>query len=65
MDRRVFLQPAVAAGIAGQCMSAFPEPDVLRPEFRTANTRWQTAYNRALAVLDANIQVLPRYDKLY
>ena len=31
--------------------------------FHTANAEWQTAYDRALSILQANIRVLPRYDK--
>jgi hypothetical protein len=52
MNRRAFLQQAAAAAVAGRS-----------PEFHTANSRWQTAYDRALAVLAANVQVLPRYSK--
>jgi Bacterial alpha-L-rhamnosidase 6 hairpin glycosidase domain len=37
--------------------------DAQTPEFRTENSRWQTTYDRALAVLAANVQVLPRYSK--
>jgi hypothetical protein len=33
------------------------------PEFRTANQRWQAAYDKALMVLAKNVRVLPRYDK--
>jgi hypothetical protein len=53
MDRRAFLQLAAAAGVGVR----------QHPEFHTANSRWQAAYNRALAVLAANVQVLPRYSK--
>ena len=31
------------------------------PEFRTANARWQAAYDRASAVLAGNVRVMPRY----
>jgi hypothetical protein len=31
------------------------------PSFATGNTRWQHAYDRALAVLAANVQILPRF----
>jgi hypothetical protein len=58
MHRRAFLKSA-ALGLG----TAFAETDRQHPEFRTANTRWQTAYDRALAVLAANVQVLPRYNK--
>jgi hypothetical protein len=52
MNRRAFLQAAAAYAFRGQA-----------PEFRTANARWQAAYNRAAAILAANVQVLPRYSK--
>jgi hypothetical protein len=61
MNRRGFLQGVAAASLGVPC--AFTEPDAQRPEFHTANSRWQTAYDHALAVLAANVQVLPRYDK--
>jgi hypothetical protein len=63
LDRRAFLQQAAAAGLGVGRASGFAEPDRQRPEFHTSNSRWQTAYNRALAVLASNVQVLPRYDK--
>jgi hypothetical protein len=52
MNRRVFLQGAAAYALREKA-----------PEFRTANARWQAAYDRALAILAANVQVLPRYNK--
>ena len=55
ISRRAFL-----LGAAGSCSLAVSESV---PEFRTADTQWQTAYDRALAILAANVQVLPRYDK--
>ena len=61
IDRRAFLGGATAFAFGHA--SAHAEPDPQRPEFRTANSRWQAAYDRALAVLAANVQVLPRYDK--
>src|SRR6476646_4128860 len=63
LHRRAFLQRTVAAGLAAVCASAFPEADPQAPEFRTANSRWQATYARALAVLAGNVQVLPRYAK--
>ncbi len=33
------------------------------PEFRTANRRWQDAYDKALDVLAHNVQVMPKFDK--
>jgi hypothetical protein len=55
INRRAFL-----LGAAGSCAFAAGEPV---PEFRTANTKWQAAYDRALAILAANVQVLPRYNR--
>lgn len=42
---------------------AFGATSEQTPEFHTADTRWQAAYDRALAILAANVRVLPRYDK--
>ena len=61
--RRAFLQQAAGAGIGMGWVSAFGDPDPHAPEFRTANRRWQAAYDRALAVLAANVRVLPRYSQ--
>ncbi len=66
MYRRAFLQQTaagLATGVVVRRASALPEPDQQSPEFRTANSRWQAAYDRALAVLAGNVQVLPRYSK--
>src|SRR5580698_7717648 len=63
IHRRAFLQRAAAAGLAARGGSALAEPDRQQPEFHTANLRWQAAYDRALAVLAANVQALPRYSK--
>ncbi len=56
MDRRTFLQLAATASLGAAT-------DRQRPEFRTANSRWQAAYDRAITVLAANVEVLPHYDK--
>jgi hypothetical protein len=53
MDRRRFLQLAAAAGVGVR----------QHPKFRTANSRWQVAYDRAFVVVEANVRVLPRYGK--
>ncbi|WP_263410011.1 MGH1-like glycoside hydrolase domain-containing protein [Terriglobus tenax] len=46
-------------GLAQQLAPAYPEaPEI---EFHTADTRWQTVYDKALAVLAANVRTLPRY----
>lgn len=54
MNRRAFLQGAAAAVSPGRNQS---------PEFRTANAHWQAACDRALAILAANVRILPRYSK--
>ncbi len=33
------------------------------PSFSTRNIRWQQAYDRAINILEANVQVLPRFPK--
>jgi hypothetical protein len=55
LHRRAFLQCATAAALSAATSDT--------PEFRTANTRWQAAYDKALAILNGNVRVLPRYDK--
>ncbi len=54
MDRRAFLASGTAA-------LAVPSP--APPRFRAADARWQAAYDKALAVLDGNVRVLPSYAK--
>ena len=56
IDRRLFMAGTAALMTA----PAFAET-VSRPQFTTANARWQAAYDKALAVLAANVQVVPRY----
>ncbi len=60
MNRRLFLKGAAAAGFARGVFGAASDGS---PEFRTANARWQSAYDRALAVLTSNVRVLPRFDR--
>ena len=57
IDRRMFMA-GTAAVIAAP---AFAETTASQPQFTTANTKWQAAYDKALAVLAANVQVVPRY----
>ncbi len=54
MDRRAFL----ASGAAALAVSP-----AATPQFRAADARWQTAYDKALAVLAANVRTLPSYAK--
>ncbi len=51
------LASAGAAGAAGA------EAASGAPSFRTADARWQGAYDRALQVLAGNVQVLPKWDR--
>ena len=57
MDRRAFLKlgAATLASLHGPSSAEIP---ALAPQFSTANKRWQTAYDAALAVLAGNVQVL-------
>lgn len=64
-NRRAFLRYGAAAwaGVKAPPTFAASEPDPAAPVFRTSNTRWQAAYDRALAVLAGNVRTLPRYPK--
>jgi hypothetical protein len=59
------MKQGAAAWIAVRTGSArvSPATDMAVPEFKTANKRWQAAYDGALAVLAANVQVMPRYNQ--
>jgi hypothetical protein len=61
MDRRFFL----AASAAGAATLALPARAASSdaPRFNTSNARWQAAYDKALAVLAGNVQVMPYVDK--
>jgi hypothetical protein len=59
MNRRAFLRTSMLAACAPLLAA---DPGSSTPIFSTANRRWQDAYDRALKVLDGNVQVLPRYD---
>lgn len=55
MDRRTFLIGSAALGAAS--LAPLQAADGNRtPQFHTANTRWQSAYDRALQVLAGNVQ---------
>jgi hypothetical protein len=63
VNRRDFLQGGTAALLATRCCrSAHAADHVTAPQFSTADTRWQSTYNRALDVLAGNVRVLPRFD---
>jgi hypothetical protein len=61
MDRRFFL----AASAASAATLALPARAASSgaPSFTTRNARWQAAYDKALAVLAGNVQVMPYVDK--
>ena len=64
MDRRSF----IAGGTAAISLGAMPPAagaEVLAeaPTYSTSNARWQNAYDKALAVLAANVQVMPYYSE--
>lgn len=64
MDRRTFLKQSAAALAAVKAGAAMALPAATSaPEFRTANARWQAAYDGALAVLAGNVQVMPRFPR--
>lgn len=64
MDRRSFLRAAAsgAAG-AGAVRVAHARPVNTAPQFSTTNRQWQAAYDKALEVLDANVQIMPYVSK--
>src|SRR5271163_3080504 len=65
MNRREFLTRgagALVAAKAGSALAVLPTTEGA-PEFKTANARWQSAYDAALAALANNVQVLPRFDR--
>ncbi|HTQ35491.1 MAG TPA: hypothetical protein VMH77_00530 [Steroidobacteraceae bacterium] len=61
MDRRAFLLGggAIAATHRRGAVAATPSADT--PQFSTQDAAWQSCYDKALAVLAANVQTLPRY----
>jgi hypothetical protein len=64
MDRRVFLKRGAGALAAMKAAWAAVDPAVDRvPQFKTANRRWQAAYDLALTVLAGNVQAMPQYSK--
>ncbi|WP_380780586.1 alpha-L-rhamnosidase [Sphingomonas sp. R86520] len=61
MDRRFFL----AASASGAAALALPASAAASgaPRFKTANARWQAAYDKALTVLAGNVRVMPYIDQ--
>ncbi len=60
MNRRRFLA-ASAAVAASHTLAGNASPPADAPQFKTRDAAWQTAYDQALSVLAANVQILPRY----
>jgi len=65
MNRRRFLRQGAGFALAATVgrSAALPEAEAAGPRFSTANTRWQAAYDKALAILSGNVRVLPRCDR--
>jgi hypothetical protein len=65
MNRRDFLMQGAGALLAARARVAPGSNPIFEgaPQFKTANARWQTAYDTALSVLANNVQVLPRFNK--
>jgi hypothetical protein len=57
MDRRTFIAAASATAITGTSQAQTAS----QPVFKTSNAKWQAAYDKALAVLAANVQLMPRF----
>jgi hypothetical protein len=64
VNRRSFLRTGAAAAAAASItrLARAVEPNNTAPQFHTANTLWQNAYDSALQVLAGNVQVLPHFD---
>ncbi|EGF91187.1 tat twin-arginine translocation pathway signal sequence domain protein [Asticcacaulis biprosthecium C19] len=58
MNRRTFLATSAAAASVGP---AFAQETA--PQYTTGDAKWQAGYDKALAVLNKNVQVVPRYSK--
>lgn len=63
MDRRAFLSGSAAAALALHTRAAAAAPDRAIPHFSTADTAWQKAYDKALAVLAGNVRLVPPLDR--
>lgn len=67
MNRRTFaltsLGFAVTTAASKSTISIAQARETQSPEFSTQDTEWQAAYDKALAVLRSNVQMLPRFDR--
>ena len=57
-NRRTFVACGAAALMSAQARA---QETADQPHYSTPNIQWQSAYDKALTVLAANVQVLPRY----
>jgi hypothetical protein len=63
MDRRAFSRGAAAVVLAARLSGRLAASGMENPpKFSTENRTWQAAYNRALDVLSAHVQILPRFE---
>jgi len=63
VNRRDFLQGGAAALLARYRRPVHPADAGTTPQFSTTDAGWQSTYDRALAVLAGNVQMLPRFDR--
>jgi hypothetical protein len=63
MNRRCFLGAGVAVAATGAMGTSALARSAEAPQFETADAAWQSAYERALTVLAANVRILPGYAK--
>ena len=63
INRRALLASGAAAFALPAPTSIAIAQSVAVPDFRCNDANWQAAYDKALAVLDANVQMMPRYSK--
>lgn len=61
MNRRRFLAGSVAVAASHRLAAGAQDLISDAPQFKTQDTAWQSAYDQALSVLAANVQILPRY----
>jgi hypothetical protein len=52
-----------AFALRSVAVAAQPEVHIAAPAFSTEDPRWQRAYDKALSILAANVQIMPRYAK--
>lgn len=64
MDRRHFLGGTAALALGSLPRASLGQAEAVAnaPTFRTADTRWQEVYDKALAVLAGNVRIVPPLD---